>query len=196
MTGPPDPAAPAVDGVADVLAPGVRLLLCGINPGQRTGATGHHFAGRSNRFWPALYASGLTPRLLAPAEQAELPRLGIGITNLVGRTTNRASEVSREELAAGAERLLAVTAAYRPAVVAVLGVTAFRAAFARRDAQLGEQQGLPGPARWWVLPNPSGLNAHARPGDHARGFAEVGRAAGLLAAPHATAVTTSKEGHW
>ena len=181
MTDPPHPAAPAGSGVADVLAPGVRLLLCGINPGQRTGATGHHFAGTSNRFWPALYASGLTPRLLAPAEQAELPRLGIGITNLVGRTTSRASEVSREELAAGGERLLAVAAAYRPAVVAVLGVTAFRTAFARPAALVGEQHGLPGPSRWWVLPNPSGLNAHARPDDHARGFAEVGRAAGLLA---------------
>lgn len=176
----PSDAARRREPVPDVLGPDVSLLVCGINPGLRTGATGHHFAGSSNRFWPALHAAGLTPRPLRPADQASLPPLGIGITNLVARTTCRASELDDQELVAGAGRLLALVDGHRPTVVAVLGVTAFRIAFSRPGARIGEQHGLPGPARWWLLPNPSGLNAHARPADHARGLAEVGRAAGLL----------------
>lgn len=164
----------------DVIDGWPRLLLCGINPGTRSGQLGQHFAGPSNRFWPALHAAGLTPERLTPAEQWRLPPLGIGLTNLVPRTTARASEVSADELRQGARRLIGLTARLRPRVVAVLGVTALRVAFDLPNAQLGEQPALPGPARWWALPNPSGLNAHATPAEHAEWLRAVGRAAGLL----------------
>lgn len=173
-------AQPSGGGIPDALGPEVRLLLCGINPGERSGALGQHFAGPSNRFWPALHAAGLTPERLSPSQQGQLPAHGIGITNLVGRTTARASEVSAEELREGAARLQRLVAEVRPEVVAVLGVTAFRVAFDRPRARLGEQEGLPGPTRWWVLPNPSGLNAHATPAAHAEWLRAVGRAAGLV----------------
>ena len=175
------PSDPGPTGeVADVLGPDIALLLCGINPGQHSGARGRHFAGPSNRFWPALHAAGLTPERFGPDDQDRLPGLGIGITNLVPRTTSRASELTREELRAGAARLLALVDAHRPRVIAVLGITAFRVAFARPRATIGEQADVAGPTRWWLLSNPSGLNAHAHPDDHARGLADAGRAAGRL----------------
>jgi double-stranded uracil-DNA glycosylase len=159
----PTPAAlAAATGrqVPDVLAPDLRVLFCGINPGLWSAAVGHHFARPGNRFWKALHLSGFTPRLLAPDEEVELLRLGLGITNLVDRATATAADLTAEELRAGAGRLAAKVATARPEVVAVLGVGAYRTSFARPKATVGPQQDLIAGARSWVLPNPSGLNAH------------------------------------
>ncbi|TCK25403.1 G/U mismatch-specific DNA glycosylase [Pseudonocardia endophytica] len=135
--------------------PPLRVLFCGINPGLVSAATGHHFARPGNRFWPVLHASGFTPRLLRPDEQGELAGLGLGITNMAPRATARADELSDDELVAGGERLRALVAERGPQWLAVLGIGAYRTAFGRPKAVVGEQeQGV------WVLPNPSGLNAH------------------------------------
>jgi double-stranded uracil-DNA glycosylase len=166
-------------GIHDVLGPSVRLLLVGINPGIRSSQTGHHFAHPANRFWPALFAAGITPRLYTPAEQHLLPRLGIGITNLAARPSATAAEVTAAELRAGAQRLERLTAEHRPRVVAVLGLTAYRTAFSRRTATAGPQPEPLGPAQLWVLPNPSGLNAHSKPADHAAGVRAAALAAGI-----------------
>ncbi len=144
----------------DVIADDLDVLFVGINPGLVSGATGHHFARPGNRFWPALHRAGLTDRQLAPGEQRELLAAGIGITNLVGRTTARADELSADELRAGARRLERLIRRRRPRRVAVLGVTAYRTAFERPKASLGPQPEPLAGAELWVLPNPSGLNAH------------------------------------
>jgi len=136
------------------------VLFCGINPGLYSGATGHHFARPGNRFWPALHAAGFTPRLLRPAEQAELLRHGYGVTNLVNRTTASADELSPEEFVAGRRRLLAKVRRYRPHTVAFLGVGAYCHAFGLPRAALGLQAERLAAARVWLLPNPSGLNAN------------------------------------
>jgi TDG/mug DNA glycosylase family protein len=146
--------------IPDVVAPGLRVLFCGINPGLVSGATGHHFARPGNRFWPALYRSGFTPRQLRPDEQAELLTYGLGVTNLVGRTTARADELTRAELLAGGAALRSKVEALRPRWLAVVGVTAYRDAFGDRTATVGPQETTIGSTRIWVLPNPSGLNAH------------------------------------
>jgi TDG/mug DNA glycosylase family protein len=159
--------------VAPVIAPGLRVLFCGINPGLYTAWAGHHFARPGNRFWPALYASGFTPRLLAPAEQRELLALGLGVTNVVERATATAAELTRAELRDGGRHLVETAERYSPAYVAVLGVTAYRAAFDEPKAVLGTQQRMVGPSKLWVLPNPSGLNAHHTPADLSRLFAEL-----------------------
>ncbi|MFC5183385.1 G/U mismatch-specific DNA glycosylase [Actinomadura harenae] len=146
----------------DVLPPRdvpLRVLFTGINPGLYSGATGHHFARPGNRFWPALYRSGFTPRLLDPAEQDELGALGLGITNLAPRTTARADELTAEELREGGRRLADLVARRRPRFLAVQGVTAYRTAFGRPKARIGLQGDRLDPAGIWVLPNPSGLNA-------------------------------------
>ena len=143
-----------------LLAPGLRVLFCGINPGLYSAWTGHHFARPGNRFWPALHRSEFTPRRLAPAEQAELLALGLGVTNVVGRTTATAAELSRAELEEGGRRLVADVERYAPRWLAVLGITAYRTAFAEPRAVLGPQERALGATRVWVLPNPSGLNAH------------------------------------
>lgn len=144
----------------DVVAPGLSVLFCGINPGLYSAATGLHFARPGNRFWPALHRSGFTPRQLSPAEQDLLPGFGLGVTNLVGRATARADELDRAELVAGGERLRELVAEYRPRVVAVVGVTAYRVAFSMPTAAVGAREETVGTAAVWVLPNPSGLNAH------------------------------------
>jgi double-stranded uracil-DNA glycosylase len=136
------------------------VLFCGINPGLYSAATGWHFARPGNRFWPALHRSGFTSRQLAPSEQDLLPGYGLGITNLVARATAQASELSRAELQAGGARLAGLAGEYQPRVVAVAGVTAYRTAFGRPGARVGLQPERVGEARLWVLPNPSGLNAH------------------------------------
>ena len=136
------------------------VLFCGINPGLYSAATGWHFARPGNRFWPALHRSGFTSRQLAPSEQDLLPGYGLGITNLVARATAQASELSRAELQAGGARLAGLVGEYQPRVVAVAGVTAYRTAFGRPGARVGLQPERVGEARLWVLPNPSGLNAH------------------------------------
>jgi TDG/mug DNA glycosylase family protein len=152
--------AAAGRSIPDVVAPRLALLFVGINPGLYSGATGYHFARPGNRFWPTLAGAGLTPRQLAPDETAELLRLGIGITNLVNRTTATAAELSADELRTGADRLRATVEHFEPRVVAVLGVSAFRTAFSQPEASIGRQPEPFGHAELWVLPNPSGLNAH------------------------------------
>jgi TDG/mug DNA glycosylase family protein len=146
--------------VPDVLADGLDVLFCGINPGLYSAATGHHFARPGNRFWPVLHASGFTPRLLRPWEEHELLGLGLGITNVVARARARADELTREEYRAGGELLRAKVARRRPRWLAVVGVTAYREAFGDRRAAVGPQETVMGTTRIWVLPNPSGLNAH------------------------------------
>ncbi|SDH38238.1 G/U mismatch-specific DNA glycosylase [Nonomuraea jiangxiensis] len=146
--------------IDDVLGPSLDVLFCGINPGLVSEATGHHFARPGNRFWPALHLSGFTPRRLAPAEQHLLPSYGLGITNIVPRASAKASELTRQELAEGAAALTTKVAAAGPAVLAVLGISAYRTAFGRPRSRIGAQAETVGGARVWVLPNPSGLNAH------------------------------------
>lgn len=163
----------------DVVGPGLRLLLVGINPGRRSAALGQHFAGHGNRFWPALAAAGITPRLLAPDEQHELVAYGVGITNVVARPSATAAELSAAELRAGGRDLVERVGRWKPSVVAILGVTAYRIAFSRPRARVGAQDDPPGSGTWWVLHNPSGLNAHARLTDHAAGLRAAAEAAGL-----------------
>jgi TDG/mug DNA glycosylase family protein len=146
--------------IPDVVPPPAGVLLCGINPGLYSAATGWHFARPGNRFWPALHHSGFTDRLLTPAEQHLLPSYGLGITNLAARATAQAAELTAAELAEGGARLEAFVAEHAPGVVAVLGVTAYRTAFGRPKARIGPQELTLGGARLWILPNPSGLNAH------------------------------------
>lgn len=136
------------------------VLFCGINPGLYSAAVGHHFARPGNRFWPALHLSGFTSRRLAPNEQHLLATCGLGITNLVARPSAQASHLTAAELRADGERLLELVVRHEPCVVAVAGVTAYRTAFGRPGAGVGPQQQMLGAARLWVLPNPSGLNAH------------------------------------
>jgi double-stranded uracil-DNA glycosylase len=165
--------------VPDVVALGLDLLLCGINPGLWTAWSGHHFGRPGNRFWRVLYLAGLTPRVLRPEEQAELPSLGIGVTNMVPRATAAASELTREEIRAGGARLASTVARLRPGVVVVLGAGAYRTAFGRPRAELGPQPEPIGGAPVWVVPNPSGLQARYGPDEIAallRDAAAVGRA--------------------
>ncbi len=146
--------------VRDVIAPGLRVLFCGINPGLYSGAIGHHFARPGNRFWPTLHQAGFTPRLLDPSEERELLPLGYGITNLVPRATATADELAVRELVTGRRRLENKIKRYQPQVVAVLSIGAYRTAFAQKAAILGRQPERLASAAIWVLPNPSGLNAH------------------------------------
>lgn len=166
--------------VPDVIAPDLKVLFVGINPGLYTAAVGHHFARPGNRFWPALYAAGFTDRLLSPFEEPTLLERGYGITNVVNRATVAASELSKAELTAGADRLERTVRRYRPRIVAVLGLTTYRAAFGRPEARLGRQPGALAGAQVWVLPNPSGLNAHFKPADFARVFRRLRFAADRL----------------
>ncbi|MFF9110243.1 G/U mismatch-specific DNA glycosylase [Streptomyces sp. NPDC014805] len=163
--------------VPDVVADGLRVLFCGINPGLMTAATGHHFARPGNRFWPVLHLSGFTPRLLAPAEQQELLGYGLGITNVVARPTARADELSAEEYREGGRLLTAKVERLRPRWLAVVGVTAYRVAFDDRTARVGPQERTIGDTRVWVLPNPSGLNAHWTAATMAEEYARLRRAA-------------------
>ncbi|CAL9628887.1 G/U mismatch-specific DNA glycosylase [Streptomyces sp. Tu 3180] len=162
----------------DVAADGLRVLFCGINPGLMTAATGHHFARPGNRFWPALHRSGFTPRLLRPSEQEELLSYGLGITNVVARATARADELSAEEYREGGRLLALKVTRLRPRWLAVLGITAYRVAFDDRTARVGPQARTIGDTRVWVLPNPSGLNAHWTPATLAEEFARLREAAG------------------
>jgi len=163
--------------VPDVIAPRLRVLFVGINPGLYSGAVRHHFARPGNRFWPALHQSGFTPRLLTPYEECELLKYGGGITNIVNRATTNAAELTGKELRAGAARLTAKIRRYRPRVVAVLGVGAYRAAFRPARIRIGEQPGTIGKSKVWVLPNPSGLNANYQLPELARFFRKLRGAA-------------------
>jgi TDG/mug DNA glycosylase family protein len=177
---PDELAAARARTIPDVLPgpvdPPLRVLFSGINPGLVSAATGHHFARPGNRFWPALHGAGFTPRLLLPAEQGELVGLGLGITNLVARATARADELTTDELLAGGRRLRELAARSRPTWLAVVGITAYRAAFAAPTATVGPQPELLGATRVWVLPNPSGLNAHYQLPDLVAEFARLRRA--------------------
>ncbi|MEU0133259.1 G/U mismatch-specific DNA glycosylase [Streptomyces sp. NPDC006296] len=163
--------------VPDVVAGGPRVVFCGINPSLMTAATGHHFAHPGNRFWPVLHRSGFTPRQLKPSEQGELPGYGLGLTNVVARATARADELEPEEFRAGGRLLTAKVEAWGPAWLAVVGVTAYRAAFGDRRAPIGPQERTVGGARVWVLPNPSGLNAHWTVSGMADAYARLREAA-------------------
>lgn len=144
----------------DIIAPGLDVLFCGINPGLYTAAVQHHFARPGNRFWPVLYNSGFTPRMLSPFEEDILPSMGIGITNLVQRATANAAELYREELVQGKKELRKKVLTMRPKVLAILGVGAYRTAFHNPEARIGLQQLKIGETVIWVLPNPSGINAN------------------------------------
>ncbi|WP_323389612.1 G/U mismatch-specific DNA glycosylase [Myxococcus qinghaiensis] len=161
----------------DILSRGLRVLFCGINPSLYSVVMGHHFARPGNRFWPTLHLSGFTPRQLRPSEQAELRERGLGITNVVDRATATADLLDKAELLTGAVSLEAKVRRYRPRFLAVLGMGAYRTAFARPKAQLGLQPETMGTTRLWVLPNPSGLNAHYQLQDLARLYAQLRQAA-------------------
>ena len=156
--------------IRDVLEPGLDVMFVGINPGRYSGATGFHFAGPGNRFWPALHASGFTDRRLKPSEVGMLPQFRCGITNLVARTTARADELSKAELRAGRLRLERKVRRYRPRWIAFVGLGSYRVAFERPKATVGPQKETIAGARVWVLPNTSGLNANYQPADFAEEF--------------------------
>jgi TDG/mug DNA glycosylase family protein len=162
-----------VQGIPDVIDGGLRVLFCGINPGLMSAETGHHFARPGNRFWPALHLGGFTPRQLEPSEQAELLTYRLGITNVVDRPSARADELTRAEFVAGGENLVKKVLRYQPEWLAVVGVTAYRDAFGERTARIGKQDRVIGETRVWVLPNPSGLNAHYTLPKLADAFAEL-----------------------
>ena len=163
--------------VADLIAPRLRVLFCGINPGLYTAAVGHHFARPGNRFWPALYAAGFTDRPVSPFDEAELLKSGYGITNVVMRTTATADGLSREELRKGGQLLAAKVRRYRPRVLAILGLGAYRTAFEKPKAVIGRQEEMIGETVIWVLPNPSGLNAHYQAKQLGNLFSELRAAA-------------------
>jgi TDG/mug DNA glycosylase family protein len=176
-------AAAVTRTVPDVIAPGLDVLFVGINPGLYSAAIGHHFGRPGNRFWPTLHAAGFTPRRLSPFDERELLTCRLGITNIVARASARADELSDEELTAGAASLEARVREYWPRVVAFLGVTAYRTAFQRPSARVGRQAETMEGAIVWVLPNPSGLNAHYQFDDLTRLFAELRRAVVNLQGP-------------
>jgi double-stranded uracil-DNA glycosylase len=164
--------------IPDVIAPNLRVLFCGINPGLYTAAVGHHFARPGNRFWPALHQSGITDRLISPFEERELLQNRIGISNVVPHATAAAAELTRQDFINGGRRLAVKIKRYRPTIVAILGVGAYRHAFDKPKAQIGEQPERIHDARVWVLPNPSGLNANYQLPEITRLFVELRRAAG------------------
>src|SRR5712691_10598637 len=170
-------AKAAGKGIRDVLAPRLRVLFCGINPGLYTAAAGHHFARPGNRFWPALHASGFTGRLLSPFEERELLKLGCGITNVVSRATASAAELTPADFIKGGCLLRNKVRRFQPRFVAVLGVSAYRVAFARPKAVIGERDERIAGARVWVLPNPSGLHANYQLNELSRLFRVLRRAA-------------------
>jgi TDG/mug DNA glycosylase family protein len=177
----------------DVIAPGLHVLFCGINPGLYSGATGHHFARPGNRFWPALFQSGFTPRQLSAVDDRDLPAFGCGVTNLVARTTATAAELTPDELSAGGRTLARKVARYRPRWVAVLGIDAYRRAFARPRAVIGAQADDLAGARVWILPNPSGLNASYQLPALVRAFRELREAAGLPPAAPAPRARSARQ---
>jgi TDG/mug DNA glycosylase family protein len=163
--------------IPDLVAPGLRVLLCGINPGLMSAAIGHHFGNPANRLWPTLHLAGFTPRRLHPTESPLLPGYGVGITNLVARATATAAELSSAEIRAGVGPLTALVSEYGPRYVAFLGLTSYRTAFGRPHAVVGEQPETLAGAGVWLLPNTSGLNAHYQLPDLAAAFSALRMAA-------------------
>ena len=164
--------------VPDLIGPGLDVLFVGINPSLYSAAVGHHFARPGNRFWPALHAAGFGDRRLGPSEGAALLALGCGITNVVDRATATAAELDPAELIEGGQQLARKVRRHRPRIVAFLGLTAYRTAFGRPRASVGRQPETIEGAEVWVLPNPSGLNAHYQLADLARLYAQLRQAAG------------------
>lgn len=162
--------------VDDLIGYDLKVLFCGINPGIWSGATGLHFAKPGNRFWKALHLSGITSRQLHPSEEQELLERGYGITCFVSRTTARADEITNEEYVRGGEIVEKKVRKYRPRMLAVLGLGAYRTAYGRRDAKLGLQDETISDTRIWLLPNPSGLNAHYQLSDFAELFETLKKA--------------------
>lgn len=158
-----------------MIGPGLTVVFCGINPGLYSGATGHHFARPGNRFWPALHRSGFTPRQLSPFDERELLDLGLGITNIVSRTTATAAELNPDEIKRGAGALRRKMLRYEPRFLAVLGMQAYRVGFGEPRAQVGLQERVIGTTSVWLLPNPSGLNANYQLPDLAREFRKLAR---------------------
>jgi len=146
--------------VPDIIAPNLHVLFCGINPSLYSAAVGHHFARPGNRFWPTLHRAGFTERLLTPSEDGDLLQFGYGLTNIVERATARADELSSEELVIGQQQLAIKVQRYRPRFLAILGISAYRTAFNLPKAVIGQQAKSLDKTIIWVLPNPSGLNAH------------------------------------
>ncbi|MEP6921093.1 MAG: G/U mismatch-specific DNA glycosylase [bacterium] len=165
--------AAATKTVSDVIAPNLRVLFCGINPGLYTAAVSRHFARPGNRFWRALYDGGFTDRVLSPFDQFELLSNGYGVTNVVARATASADQLTRDEIVAGGKRLTAKVRRYQPQILAILGVGAYRLAFDRPRATVGRQNEKIGTTVLWVLPNPSGLNANYQQPELARLFQEL-----------------------
>jgi TDG/mug DNA glycosylase family protein len=159
--------------VPDIIAPDLHILFCGINPSLYSAAVGHHFARPGNRFWPTLHAAGLTERLLPPVEDRNLLQQGYGLTNIVERATARADELNPEELLTGQQQLVAKVQHYQPRFLAVLGIGAYRTAFNQPKAVMGRQGDSLHGAIIWVLPNPSGLNAHYQLQDLKRVYREL-----------------------
>lgn len=178
---PPTPAelrAAKNKTVPDIIGPGLRVLFCGINPGLYTAAIGHHFGRPGNRFWPTLHLAGFTSRLLDPSEEQELLPLGYGITNVVARATVGADELTKDEYVSGGAVLCAKVLEFAPLYLAVLGIGAYRTAFAKPKAAVGLQPEKIGETRVWVLPNPSGLNAHYQGAELVKVFRQLRDAAG------------------
>lgn len=182
---PQDLAAAAGATIPDVIGPGLDVLFCGINPGLWSAAVGHHFARPGNRFWKVLAAAGFTDGVLEASEDRRLLELGLGVTNLVARSSATAAELSREELERGAARLVGKVHRYRPRFVAFLGMGAYRTAFGRPRAVIGEQPETIGETRLWLLPNPSGAQAYYRTDELVAAFAELRRASTRPSAPAA-----------
>jgi TDG/mug DNA glycosylase family protein len=170
-----------VTELGPIIGPGLTVLFVGINPSLRSAEVGHHFARPGNRFWATLHAAGFTPRRLRPDADGELPAHGIGVTNLAERPTRAATELTAEELHAGARELERVVRGHAPRLVAVVGLGAYRTAFGRPRAAMGLQTETVGGRPVWVLPNPSGLNAHYKPADFTRLYAEARAYAETLA---------------
>ena len=160
----------------DVIGPRLKILFVGINPGLYTAAIGHHFGRPGNRFWPALHSSGLTEKQLSPYEERDLLKLRMGITNVVPWATTSAEELTKKDFIKGSRNLISKIKRYRPKVVAFLGMGAYRTAFSKPKAKLGQQLEKIGPSQIWVLPNPSGLNANYQPKDFKRLFSRIKRA--------------------
>jgi TDG/mug DNA glycosylase family protein len=159
--------------VPDIIAPDLQVLFCGINPSLYSAAVGHHFARPGNRFWKALHGAGFTQRLLNPFEDHRLLELGYGVTNIVERATARADQLSPAELVSGQQTLIAKVRQYQPKVLAILGVSAYRTAFSQPQAKIGRQPEALAGAILWILPNPSGLNAHYQIADLQRVYGEL-----------------------
>ncbi len=159
--------------VPDIIAPGLDVLFCGINPSLYSAAVGHHFARPGNRFWRSLHAAGFTERLLTPFEDGDMKQVGYGLTNIVDRSTARADELNAEELVIGQQQLATKVQHYRPRFLAVLGISAYRTAFNQPKAVMGQQNESLDSAIIWVLPNPSGLNAHYQLEDLKRVYREL-----------------------